>query len=78
MGRTQETLESVRARFLVRQDGTRITYYDIARGTGLDVTYVGRLFNQKRSPSVRSLEKIAGYLGCSLDRLNSIFRFQRG
>lgn len=56
------------------KDGARVSYYSIARGTGLHVTYVCRIFNKRRTFSVTTAEKIAGYLGLSVDRFLALFR----
>ncbi len=45
------------------------TLGDIARGTGLNVEHVSRIFNKKRTPRLKTAARIAEYLGVSIDRL---------
>lgn len=40
----------------------------IARAQGLDQSYVSRIFNGQRTPSLQSAQKIAAMLGMTLDQ----------
>lgn len=42
----------------------------IARGTGLNVEHVSRIFNRKRTPSLRSAVKIAKFLQIPVEKLH--------
>lgn len=48
-----------------------LSYYAIAKGTGYHVSYIVRVFNGNRRPSVDCLSSLAAYLGCSMDRLTA-------
>ena len=65
-----------RRRALTRPgDGSRVSYYEIADGTGLHVSYICRIFNRRRTSfSATTAEKIAGYLGISVDKLLALLR----
>lgn len=47
-----------------------VTQGEIARGTGLSVSHVCKVLGGKRGMSMRTAEKIAGYLGMSIEQLN--------
>lgn len=70
----EERFAIKRERILTRADGSHITYYDIARGTELHVTFINRVFNRHRRMSMKSAEKVAAYIGCSIDALNALLR----
>lgn len=42
---------------------------DIARGTGLSLSHVCRVFSGKRAPSMGTARTIAGFLGTTTDKL---------
>lgn len=46
-----------------------VTYYAIAKSTGYDVSYIVRIFNGARRPSLDCAAAISAFLGCSVDRL---------
>lgn len=46
-----------------------LSYYAIARATGYHVSYITRVFNGERRPSIDCLTAVSGYLGCSVDKL---------
>jgi transcriptional regulator with XRE-family HTH domain len=45
------------------------TLGSVARGTGLDMTYLSRVFGERRSASIQTMQKIAAYLGVTIDAL---------
>lgn len=47
--------------------GTTHTLSDVARGTGLSLSYVSRVFSGKRTPRVKAVRSIAAYLGIPLE-----------
>lgn len=55
---------------LVDSHGETITLGGIARGTGLHVTHLSKIFNGHRKPSLKAASKIAAYLGITLEKLN--------
>lgn len=63
-----------RVRELAAASGINFTISDVARGTGLHLTHVSRIFNGKRKPSLAAAKKIADYLHVSLDRLNTVLQ----
>lgn len=64
-----DRFRKARDKFLQRQDGTKVSYYDIARGTDLSVTHVCKIFNLQRFPSLRTAVRISAYLGCTVEEL---------
>jgi transcriptional regulator with XRE-family HTH domain len=42
---------------------------DVARGTGLSPSHLSRVFNGRRTPSMRTALKIALFVGCTIDEL---------
>lgn len=48
------------------------TVGEVAKGTGLTRDFISRIFNQRRSASIRTIGKIASYLGVSMDRLLAV------
>lgn len=44
-----------------------VTLSDIARGTGVSLAHVSRVFGAKRRPSVDCASRISAYLGISMD-----------
>lgn len=50
----------------------------VARGTGLHRTHISRIFNGLRVPSLRSSQKIASYLGVSMDKFSAYVREEVG
>jgi hypothetical protein len=63
---------AARSEILTRSDGSHVSYNNIARACDLDVTFVCRIFTRKRRASVKTLAKIASYLGVTMDRLNLV------
>lgn len=61
-----------RASILTRADGTKISYAQIAKGTGIDVTHVCRIFTRRRGLSLNNAIKIAPYLGISVEKLKMV------
>lgn len=55
---------------------------EIARGTGLTLGHVSRVFNPDparcRTPSLHTASKIAGYIGVTVDELYSMLTRMRG
>lgn len=47
-------------------DFERLNLSDVARGTGISVSHVSRIFNGLRTPSLDVAETIAKYLGVGL------------
>ncbi len=70
--RRQPDKEMVRK--LLNREGERITYYEIARNTGLHVTHISKVFNGRRRPSLEAAGKISGYLGVTLEELKVALR----
>lgn len=42
---------------------------DVARGTGISVSHVSRIFNGRRMPRLDTAQKIANYLQVTVDQL---------
>jgi hypothetical protein len=53
----------------VRVMGTDYNLSDIARGTGMSLSHICRVFKGQRTPSIRAASAIAGYIGVSVDQL---------
>lgn len=51
--------------------GTTHTLSDVARGTGLSLSHVSRVFSGKRAPTVQAARRIARYLGIEVGELLS-------
>lgn len=58
-------------RLLTGPDGDRITYYQIAKGTGRHVTTVCKIFVGSRRPSLETASRISSFLGCTIEELKS-------
>lgn len=54
--------------------GTRFTLGAISRGTGITRPHVTRIFNGQRKPTIKTAEKIAGFMGVSMDTLVGFLR----
>lgn len=50
------------------------TLGEIARGTGYKVEHISRIFNLKRTPSMRTAVAICAFLGVTLDDLAAVLR----
>ena len=50
------------------------TLGEIARGTGYNVEHISRIFNLKRTPSMRTAVAICNYLNISLDDLAAVLQ----
>lgn len=48
-----------------------VSYYAIARAINYDASYIVRVFNGRRRPSLDCAAAIAAYLGCSVDKLTA-------
>lgn len=59
---------------ILRKDGERLTFYQIARNTGIHVTFICKIFNGTRRPSLRTASKLAAYLGISIEELTDALR----
>lgn len=60
------SLEALRTRAGERSPDS---YYAIAKGSGYSVSYIVRVFNGKRRPSIDCLSAVAAYLGSSMETL---------
>lgn len=45
------------------------TLGSVSRGTGMDMTFLSRVFGERRSASIQTVQKIAAYLGVTVDAL---------
>lgn len=53
----------------VHVHGRKLSLGEIARGSGITRPHVTRIFNGKRELSLRSAQKLASFLGVSIDSL---------
>lgn len=51
-----------------------LNFQAIGRALGVAGTYVGRILNGRSRPSLRIAEKLAGYMGCSIDQINALYK----
>lgn len=51
----------------------KVSRGDIARGTGISLSMVSRIFSGKRAPGTGNEAKIAAYLGMRLDRFREVW-----
>ena len=49
----------------------------VARAVDLNIEYVSRIFNRKRTPSLRAAQRIAKFLGMPLDELAGALRISQ-
>lgn len=63
----------VSIRDLLKRPGEQeaVSYYAIADATRYDPSYINRVFNGHRRPSLDCAAAIAAYLGCSVDQLTA-------
>lgn len=52
-------------------DFSKLNLSDVARGTGVSVAHVSRIFSGLRTPSLDVAEKIAKYLGVGLSEFTA-------
>ena len=63
-------LQSLPPRISTRVDYDSLNLSDVARGTGISISHVNRVFNGNRTPSLPNLRKIAAYLKVDLTELS--------
>lgn len=51
--------------------GKQVVLGEISRMTGISMAHLSRIVNGKRTPSLRCANKIASYLGVSMDDLHA-------
>lgn len=63
-------LQSLPPRIRTRVDYNSLNLSDIARGTGISISHINRVFNGNRTPSLQKLRDIAAYLKVDLTELS--------
>ena len=71
-------LQSLPPRIRTRVDYDSLNLSDVARGTGISISHINRVFNGNRTPSLPVLRKIAQYLKVDLTELSGYLETKAG
>ncbi len=63
-------LRTLPPRIRTRVDYDGLNLSDVARGTGISISHINRVFNGNRTPSLPVLRKVAKYLNVDLTELS--------